>query len=768
MASLSEIFVKVSYQNDTGSLNNVVKSAKNLGTSLNSNVSKAIKNVSNSFKGLGTSLNGIKGNISKAFNSSAINKFKSTSMQAFSSIKGGINSIRNSKPFALISKGVDSLKAKVGGLKGAFGGIKGAIAGLIAVAGVFTFLKGSVDEYKGSLEAQTKLQTSLSANRNINANPTILKQATSELLNQQNAIQKIGVYDDDIVASAQGALASYGLTSKEITGITPKVIDLVAKQKGFNGTAEDAVGISNAIAKSIGTGQTKALAQAGVFLNENDKKMFQSMSTTQRAAFITEQLKKNVGNYNAEIAKTDLGRLQQGQILWANMKETVGQGVVKAIGALAPALFPLMDIVEKISTQGLDLLVVGIEKAKPILDNMFKSFSNAGGMKNLQDLGNTIKSLFTEIGTSLGALFSGIDFGVVGASLVKTVDVLIKTITQGLQFIKPVLDPILYGFGQFITFISPIIPPLMKIIAVIGGIALAFVVLSNPITWIIGAIGLVGLLISKWGVIWQGISTFFMSSMQAIGTFFVGIWQGISSFFMAIWNGFVAIVSTVFSIIVGVINVRINVIKAYIKGIVSVVTFVFNLAKSIITGNFTQAGAMVSGAINGIISKIQSIINKVKEIGSAVLNAFNPKNWKLPNIKLPFVGKNYTGTENWRGGLTTVAEKGAELIQTPGGSPFIANNETMLNLPKGTIIKNARDTQAMLSKTNITSPPTMENSLISPVTTSNTSNTSNVSTNNTTSQNTSKSIVIQNMTVVANNVNQFKDELMFASLKAGF
>ena len=59
-------------------------------------------------------------------------------------------------------------------------------------------------------------------------------------------------------------------------------------------------------------------------------------------------------------------------------------------------------------------------------------------------------------------------------------------------------------------------------------------------------------------------------------------------------------------------------------------------------------------------------------------------------------GKNYAGTNYWTGGLTTVAERGAEMIKIPGQSPFIAQSEMLMNLPKGTEILNASRTKNTL------------------------------------------------------------------------
>ena len=59
-------------------------------------------------------------------------------------------------------------------------------------------------------------------------------------------------------------------------------------------------------------------------------------------------------------------------------------------------------------------------------------------------------------------------------------------------------------------------------------------------------------------------------------------------------------------------------------------------------------------------------------------------------------GKNAAGTNYWSGGLTTVAERGAELIQIPGKPAFLAESEMLLNLPKGTRILNNSQTRSTL------------------------------------------------------------------------
>jgi small basic protein len=238
--------------------------------------------------------------------------------------------------------------------------------------------------------------------------------------------------------------------------------------------------------------------------------------------------------------------------------------------------------------------------------------------------------------------------------------------------------------------------------------------------------------------------------IQAIGTFFVAVWNGLVAVVQFVWNVIMAgiglvvayftaefnmivfVATFVWNMILAVIMGVINGIKAYIAGVVFVATFIFNQVKGIITGAFNSAKSTVTSTIEGIKSAIGGIISKVKEIVKAVKDAFNPANWKIPNIKIPFIGKNYTGTKNWRGGLTTVAEKGQEIIKPPKGAPFIAQNEMMLNLPPGTEILNNADTQKELT----TQPKSnkLRNSVNTSTSTTNVS-TSTTSTSNKTSAN---------------------------------
>ncbi|WP_064610940.1 phage tail tape measure protein, partial [Streptobacillus moniliformis] len=111
------------------------------------------------------------------------------------------------------------------------------------------------------------------------------------------------------------------------------------------------------------------------------------------------------------------------------------------------------------------------------------------------------------------------------------------------------------------------------------------------------------------------------------------------------------------------------------------VVVVFNGIKGAIVIIVEKCKQLFSGLFSWVSKGWQGIKNTISKVGSWI----NPLNW----------GKNYSGTNYWGGGLTTVAERGAELINY-GGNSILATSSMLLNLPKGTNILNNSQTRSTL------------------------------------------------------------------------
>lgn len=114
-----------------------------------------------------------------------------------------------------------------------------------------------------------------------------------------------------------------------------------------------------------------------------------------------------------------------------------------------------------------------------------------------------------------------------------------------------------------------------------------------------------------------------------------------------------------------------------------------------------------SNAWNGLKNSATVIIDKIKEAFSGFFDWINKKWESLKNFgsKLnPFnwfkgdgeVAQNYSGTNYFGGGLTTLAERGAELVEM-NNSSYLVNSPTMANLPRGARILNNSQTRSSLS-----------------------------------------------------------------------
>ena len=98
----------------------------------------------------------------------------------------------------------------------------------------------------------------------------------------------------------------------------------------------------------------------------------------------------------------------------------------------------------------------------------------------------------------------------------------------------------------------------------------------------------------------------------------------------------------------------------------------------------------IKDAFKGFFDWLHNKWENLKSIGSKL----NPFNWfgKKDNS----IPQNYSGTNYFGGGLTTLAERGAELVEI-GNSSLLVNTETLANLPRRTRILNNSQTRKSLS-----------------------------------------------------------------------
>lgn len=218
----------------------------------------------------------------------------------------------------------------------------------------------------------------------------------------------------------------------------------------------------------------------------------------------------------------------------------------------------------------------------------------------------------------------------------------------------------LAAIGPALILISKLLAGLSAAIGflttVVGGLSTALAFLATPIGAIIAGIAA---LVAAFVLLWE--------KSEAFRNFFINLWNGIKTTVTAIWNGITAVftnswnkIKLVWSVAKAYFTGILNGIKAVFGGVASWFGSVFGAAWSAIKSKFskwssfwgglwtsiknkftnigTSIASAISGAvrsgINGVISRIESVINGGISLINGAINLIN----KIPKVNIPKIG----------------------------------------------------------------------------------------------------------------------------------
>ena len=234
------------------------------------------------------------------------------------------------------AESVDKLKHLVEGLGGSIEQAKNSSEGLktsllnfnqavgaiqnvaAAFSQVSSAVSGMTQFYAAQVEAETKLQTVM---RNTMDATDDEVQSIKDLCSAQ---QELGVIGDEVQLAGVQELATYASKKSSLETLIPVMNDMIAQQYGFNATQESAVNIATMMGK-VFAGQTSALSRYGYTFSEAQEQILKFGTEEEKAATLAEVVRQSVGGVNAELAKTDSGRMVQLNNTIGDMKEQVGQ-----------------------------------------------------------------------------------------------------------------------------------------------------------------------------------------------------------------------------------------------------------------------------------------------------------------------------------------------------------------------------------------------------------------------------------------------------------
>lgn len=293
----------------------------------------------------------------------------------------------------------------------------GAIGFSALTAGAVLFAKQSIDVAKDQVRIEKLLETTMKRTSNAS------KEQIQAIKDEASALQNVGIVGDEVALAGANQLAVYGLRSDQIKKLMPNLNDMIAKEKGLNGTQEDAVAMADVIGKAM-NGKTKGLLKYGVSLTAAEEKLLKTMKQEQRMEFISKKLNESIGGTNKALRETDEGKIVAAKNAWGDMKEEVGKKLLPYLGKFAewfetkiPAIQNfILGIADKIQelvtkaepyiTQIKDMFGKIFEKVKPALEETWQILSNAGtvAIDIAQDIINNWDRISPVVYTLVGAI----------------------------------------------------------------------------------------------------------------------------------------------------------------------------------------------------------------------------------------------------------------------------------------------------------------------------------------------------------------------------
>ena len=243
------------------------------------------------------------------------------------------------------------------------------------------------------------------------------EEAARATMDLASAIQQTGIIGDEVSLSGAQQLATFAQYPETVNTLLPAMDNLLAQQKGFNATTQDAVNVANLMGKAM-QGNTGALTRVGITFDEAQEQVLKYGTEEERAAMLAEVINQNVGNMNETLADTPLGKIQQMKNTIGDMKEQIGAQLAPVVAKLA----------EWVSSKLLPAIqnFIGFMEAHPIIAKIIV------GLTAFLAIGGPILTLIGGIAMGIGAL-SGV-FAVL-ASPVTLIIGLIAALVGGFMYL---------------------------------------------------------------------------------------------------------------------------------------------------------------------------------------------------------------------------------------------------------------------------------------------------------------------------------------------
>ena len=204
-------------------------------------------------------------------------------------------------------------------------------AGIRVLTSAYNSFARVAQGYFDKIEQETKLAE-------------VMRERMNATSGQINAIKKLteaeqalGVIDDDVLMAGLQQLGTFSKYPSTLESLNGAMANLIAQQKGYDATAQDAITIGNLMGKVL-QGQTSALTRVGITFTEAQEEVLKYGNEQERAAMLAEVITDNVGHMNAALLKTPRGQIKQLKMNLDDIGDSLTEGILSPLMAAMPMI----------------------------------------------------------------------------------------------------------------------------------------------------------------------------------------------------------------------------------------------------------------------------------------------------------------------------------------------------------------------------------------------------------------------------------------------
>lgn len=151
-------------------------------------------------------------------------------------------------------------------------------------------------------------------------------------------------------------------------------------------------------------------------------------------------------------------------------------------------------------------------------------------------------------------------------------------------------------------------------------------------------------------------------------------------------------VKVAFGAVQGYVSAAINTVTSVISGAMTVFDGLITFISGVFTGNWKQAwegvknifkgvfetfAAICKAPINAVIGIINGAISSINKLGLTIPDWVPGIGGKAFKINVPTIPMLYKGTDNWKGGLAMIHDRGGEIVDLPQGSRVYPHDKSI-------------------------------------------------------------------------------------------